>query len=645
MGQKHTYNQSISNPLLSRIGRRIILILILLSGTFTLLTSLLQLYWDYDKEFNQVEQRHNEIQNVHAALLSASLWSFDFVLLQQRLDGLVNLPRLDYLEIESENYRLSAGNKVQGSAVNHRYPLKYYNQNSGSEELLGTIYVESDAQQIYHALFKQFLLTLMLNAIKTTLVCSIILLIFHTSINRRIFAIAQYLRNYSPSHPSDPIQLVHYPLITEREDELDWLCDEANRLTVSVSTLYRDIKFEQERLADFTHVSSDWLWETDELGRLTYCSDMMIAALRIDPMEKPLLTEVKALSATENLSKFIAQQADFSMCEERITLDGITYYLLFQAIARRDQETFLGFRGTAINITDLKLTQVELQQLNQSLEQQVAARTHDLEQSMAQLKATQEQLVESEKLAALGGLVAGVAHEVNTPLGIAVTATSIIREASYELNQAFSKQTLTSSQFAELMQNISDSSQMLESNLNRAAKLIRDFKQTAVDQISESRSEFNVKQVLEALIASLHPETRKVPVTPIVEAAEDVQMNSLPGVMTQIVANLILNSVNHAFTSQPNPEILIRLSQTDQHVVLQYQDNGEGVDKSLHQKIFEPFYTSKRGKGGSGLGLNLVFNLVKQKLKGNLEFHSEPNQGVHFVITLPKELPMQIELK
>lgn len=121
-------------------------------------------------------------------------------------------------------------------------------------------------------------------------------------------------------------------------------------------------------------------------------------------------------------------------------------------------------------------------------------------------------------------------------------------------------------------------------------------------------------------------------------------MNSLPGVLTQIVSNLVLNSVNHAFSTQPNPEILVRISEQEQNVILEYQDNGSGVEESLHQKIFEPFYTSKRGKGGSGLGLNLVFNLVKQKLKGDLSFHSEPNQGVHFVITLPKELPMQIEL-
>jgi C4-dicarboxylate-specific signal transduction histidine kinase len=258
---------------------------------------------------------------------------------------------------------------------------------------------------------------------------------------------------------------------------------------------------------------------------------------------------------------------------------------------------------------------------------------------MEQLKKTQEQLVESEKLAALGGLVAGVAHEVNTPLGIAVTATSVVKDITNEATQAFANQSLTSEQFSMLMEQLTESSTMLEHNLNRAAKLIRDFKQTAVDQVSESRSQFNIHQVLEALIASLHPETRKVPVVPELKGQQSLTMNSLPGVLTQVISNLIMNSINHAFHDQPTAQIEIEFRELEDLVIVEYRDNGCGVEESLHQKIFEPFYTSKRGKGGSGLGLNLVFNLVKQKLKGELTFKSELDKGVYFELRLPKNLP------
>ena len=187
-----------------------------------------------------------------------------------------------------------------------------------------------------------------------------------------------------------------------------------------------------------------------------------------------------------------------------------------------------------------------------------------------------------------------------------------------------------------------ESIEMLETNLNRAAKLIRDFKQTAVEQVSESRSQFSVYQVLQALIASVHPETRKIPVEPKLYGDRTLLMNSLPGVLTQVISNLILNSVNHAFSNQSEPSIEILFKENGDNITFEYLDNGSGVDKRLHQKIFEPFFTSKRGKGGSGLGLNLVFNLVHQKLKGNLEFDSEPGKGVHFTFTVPSQLPLSV---
>ncbi|WP_133153803.1 HAMP domain-containing sensor histidine kinase, partial [Vibrio sp. 10N.261.55.A7] len=257
---------------------------------------------------------------------------------------------------------------------------------------------------------------------------------------------------------------------------------------------------------------------------------------------------------------------------------------------------------------------------------------------------TQEQLIESEKLAALGGLVAGVAHEVNTPLGISVTAASVIRDVTAELNSAFSNQTLTSKQFSELMAQLDEGNNMLEHNLYRAAKLVKDFKRTAVDQVSEARTQFEVKQVLEALIASLHPETRRVPVTPTIEGDPLISMNSLPGVLTQIVSNLVMNSINHAFEDVDDAAISIAFCLVDTNIVLEYKDNGIGVPSELHQKIFEPFFTSKRGKGGSGLGLNLVFNLIKQKLNGDLVFESQPGEGVKFVITLPQNLSVSQEV-
>ncbi|MEZ8824365.1 ATP-binding protein [Vibrio amylolyticus] len=644
MSKNKLFEQSISNPLYSRVGRRIILIIIALSGAITLLTTLMQLYWDYNKEFNDVDQRHYEIQNIHAPLLASSLWSFDLIVLQERLDGLVNLSKIDYLKVVSGDNSFSAGEEVTGEAISGLYPLEYSGREGVPPEVIGQVYVESNTEDIYDSLIEQFFITLVINSIKTAFVCYVILMVFHESINRRVFAIAKYLRSYNPRHPSRPLKLFYKPWVMEKEDELNWLAEETNKITRNVTQLYTNIKVEQERLTDFTHVSSDWLWEIDEHEQLTYCSEYMLTALEIDPHNKPKLFDIPKLSQLTNLPLAIQTCRDFNLCEESLTVNGVTCHMLFQAIAKYSNGKFKGFRGTSINITDLKMAQIELEQLNENLERTVAARTVDLEQSVEQLQETQEQLIESEKLAALGGLVAGVAHEVNTPLGISVTAASVIRDVTAELNSAFSNQTLTSNQFSELMAQLDEGNNMLEHNLYRAAKLVKDFKRTAVDQVSEARTQFGVKQVLEALIASLHPETRRVPVTPTIEGDPLISMNSLPGVLTQIVSNLVMNSINHAFEDVDDAAISIAFCLVDTNIVLEYKDNGIGVPSELHQKIFEPFFTSKRGKGGSGLGLNLVFNLIKQKLNGDLVFESQPGEGVKFAITLPQNLSVSQEV-
>lgn len=296
-------------------------------------------------------------------------------------------------------------------------------------------------------------------------------------------------------------------------------------------------------------------------------------------------------------------------------------------------------------LEQLRLAEVGLKRYSDELESRVAERTRELSESVAQLQAAQSQLIESEKLAALGGLVAGVAHEVNTPLGIAVTASSVLSEALDELGRQFAEQTLSSESFQQLLGQAVDGNVMLFNNIKRAAKLISDFKQTAVDQVSEARSDFLVQQVLAALIASLHPETRRVPVEPLLACPPDLQMNSLPGVLTQVVANLIINSVRHAFSPEISAQIRIEVREQTDQVVLEYRDNGVGVPANLQERIFEPFFTTKRGSGGSGLGLNIVYNLVTRKLGGRLEFRSAPGEGVHFVLYLPRDLPVLAERK
>ncbi|MDW6004878.1 PAS domain-containing sensor histidine kinase [Vibrio mangrovi] len=635
------YRTESISPLRSHLGRRIILILVLISGIVTFFSTVAQLYFNYSQQMGHVEKRHQEIRDIHAHLLAASLWDFNLATLQQRMNDLVLLSDLDYLEIRSGTYKVTAGKPITGRTAQNIYPLMFREPVSGESEQIGTILVASNLQSIYNSLIRDFLTTLVINTLKTAVVCYLILIIFHKSINQRIFSIVHYLQQYNPMKPgarTTQLNVYQAPLITQKNDELSLLVKETNKLTRNLAVLYQNSRAEHTRLTHFAHISSDWLWETDASLNLIYASKGMLKTLHLEEDQHIPFHQIELFQSAQNLQQLLNEKQTFHQCEVAITLYGTQQWLMFQAKARySDTEKFLGFRGTTLNISELKSVQFALEQLNQDLEHKVQERTHELGQSLNQLKQTQAQLIQSEKLTALGGLVAGVAHEVNTPLGIAITATSVIEDIRKTLEEAFHHQTLTTSQFADLTQRLNSSVGLLHSNLDRASRLIRDFKQTAVDQVSENQSQFNIHQVLTALITSMSPETRKIPVEPRLDGDQTLMMNSLPGVLTQIVANLIMNSTIHAFgNSADTPQISIRFRAEGEFIVFEYRDNGIGIPTDLHDKIFEPFYTTKRGHGGSGLGLSLVFNLVTQKLKGTLQFSSEPGQGVHYSIKLPK---------
>ncbi len=627
-------------PTDSQLGKRIIVLLIIISGTITFLATVTQLYFSYQQQFSDIEKRHNEIKTIQLNLLASALWDFDLNLLQERLDALVNIPHIDYLHIDAGTYKMSAGEQVNGSKSAKTFDIMYYSPINDLQEKVGILYVESGTAKIHQSLINQFFTIFFINLVKTIIVCYIILVIFHYSINERLFTIMQYLRTYNPRHAKEVLYVHNTKYITSQHDEISALAFDVDKLTSNLTKLYQNLKEEEKRLQDFAGVSSDWLWETNGQLRLIYCSEEMRESLTIPENAEIKLNEIPVLSTNGHLIDALESKQSFEKLEIGLEISGSNQYLLFQGKALYSDAPyeFLGFRGTAINITALKEAQVQLKQMNDNLELTVQERTQELNQSLTQLKSAQNHLIESEKLAALGGLVAGVAHEVNTPLGISVTATSVIHESINILSTAFKEQTLTTEQFQEQIEKLSSGSVLLEQNLNRAANLIKDFKQTAVDQVSESREQFCIHKILSALIASIHPVTKKVPVEPILDGDTTITMNSLPGVITQIVSNLVMNSINHAFENVSAPEIYIGFKEDNGNIVLEYRDNGKGVPEHLHKKIFEPFFTTKRGKGGSGLGLNLVYNLVNQKLKGSLVFESKEGEGVYYKITLPRVL-------
>lgn len=284
----------------------------------------------------------------------------------------------------------------------------------------------------------------------------------------------------------------------------------------------------------------------------------------------------------------------------------------------------------------------DLQNLNDQLEHRVEDRTRELSDTLRELKRTQQELIESEKMVALGELVAGIAHEINTPVGICVTACSHVQDDLTELQKAFDAKSLTPSMLQEHIDQTTDAYQLVRSNLDRASQLISDFKKVAVDQSHSESREFLLVDYVRAVSNSLTPTLKKKKHTVEVSGPEELEVFHNPGAVSQIVVNLIMNSVIHGFDQKDQGRIMIdiHLSETGD-VVLEYSDNGKGMDEEQQSKIFHPFYTTRRGSGGSGLGGNIIYNLVTQSLKGSIRVYSESDQGVHFTLCFPVSAPQQ----
>lgn len=282
---------------------------------------------------------------------------------------------------------------------------------------------------------------------------------------------------------------------------------------------------------------------------------------------------------------------------------------------------------------------------NSNLTKKVTARTDALKDSNQELLSTLEklhqfqgQLVENEKMASLGDMVAGIAHEVNTPIGLGVTASSLMSDNLNEIKNAFEDKTLKSSQLKKFLVQGEENISIIYRNLDRAAKLISSFKKLAVNQSTADTLQFNVKELLEEVLLTLKTKISEKQVAVTLECSKQLIVESKPGPIIQILINLIINSIIHGFEQQTDGHIKISVIYLSQQLHINYQDNGIGLNEDIKAKIFEPFTTTKRGTGGSGLGLHLVYNLVTQALNGQIDFESVKDKGTNFQITLPVTL-------
>lgn len=252
------------------------------------------------------------------------------------------------------------------------------------------------------------------------------------------------------------------------------------------------------------------------------------------------------------------------------------------------------------------------------------------------LSRAQQQTLEAQKMAALGSLVAGVAHEINTPVGVGVTAVSHLREEVDAFLQRYRAGEMKRSDLEHLLGTSTESTQIIQDNLARASDLIRSFKEIAVDQTGDDVRDVKLGEYLERVMTSLRPrlKNRPVEVSCLIEP-EDLTVRLQAGGISQIAANLVINSLTHAFGPEDSGKIGFTVTRQGQGVTLVYHDTGKGMSAEVASRIFDPFFTTKRGQGGSGLGMHIVFNLVTKTYGGTIACDSAPGAGTRFTITIP----------
>jgi len=259
------------------------------------------------------------------------------------------------------------------------------------------------------------------------------------------------------------------------------------------------------------------------------------------------------------------------------------------------------------------------------------------------LDATRDELIRKDKLAALGGLVAGVAHEINTPLGVAVTAASLAGDRLREIEEAFVAGTLRRQDLQYGLAQAQEAARMTLGNLRRAADMVGNFKQIAVDQSSEAERTVALGPYVREVVASLGPLYRRTPHRVVIEVKAHVELTTFVGAISQVCTNLVQNALVHAFPGERVGTITIEVDRDgDAGVTLVCRDDGVGMEPAVLRRVFDPFFTTQRGRGGSGLGMHIVHNLVTDLLGGTIAVTSTPQQGTQVVIRLPLRLPVRV---
>ena len=431
--------------------------------------------------------------------------------------------------------------------------------------------------------------------------------------------------------------------------ETHMLIEALNNMIGTIQQSYREIKANEKNFRSLVENSDAFIFNLTPSGRIMSVNESFLSFAGID--REVIIGETIAETVTdpqnediwnEQWKKMTGSKAKVSFSFSVRNANREQRLLNVQLIPQFDETVRMtNIIGTFTDITELLESRRQIEELlkneNERLETLIEEKTNELNETM-------KELMEREKMASLGSLVAGISHEINTPLGVAVTAASFLVDENKAIMNTINEGGLTRELLAAYLENANESTRIIQNNLRRAADLIASFKSISADQSTEKEERFNFCDYLQSILLMLKHEYKNTGHRITVECPEDLFLFSYPGAYSQIFTNLIMNSLIHGFREKEAGEIHIRVipaasdSGKKKLLRIEYQDNGAGISKENLKHIFDPFFTTARGtdsKSGSGLGLNILYNLVTTKLGGTVKCKSDPGKGVLFMIEIP----------
>ena len=640
------------------LSYRLLFFIILCNFIFALFTSGFSLYKEYRADRAQILENIDNIYTSFGQSVAVSVWNLNEAQIAVQIDGILEFPDIQYVRIretiENVNIVLSeVGVEPLDDSFGRVFALEYQGAEVGQLEIFASL------DGVYARLIDKVIFVVASQVIISLLLSVVILALVHQVVIKHLVKMVSYIRTASPDGVEKPL-LLDGREERRHDNELDELADAFNFARAKTISEFNARQLVNEKLS----------YERDFSKTVINYSNTVICCLNKDltiDSSNPAGSEITGLTVDEILGQdwlsiFVdsKQQSDLRQALQRyesfesieIPLNSKTARsstLIWSFAPFYDAGSIRFMIGFGQDVTQLKHAELQLTLLNNQLEEKVIKRTASLKESNTKLavafedlKYAQQSLVETEKLASLGRLVAGVAHEINTPIGISVTVNSALEIEYKKIDQLLKDQILTKKTLEHFVSRVGEAVVLMGRTLETASDLVQNFKQVSADQVSSKRRVFDLKTMISELLATLAPTYKQHSIQQ--QVPDGISLDSYPGSLAQVITNLTTNALTHGYDEEDKGTISIDIESIEQHKVqIVFKDNGKGIAVSNIDKVFEPFFTTKRGSGGTGLGLNIVHNIVTSILGGRIRVQSELGKGTVFTIELPLVAPVFIE--